>query len=84
LNPANSGNDPSVIPQGLVITHGKYVVVTNKWVTSGSRGSVIMWFFHISGTMGRYTDVRLDVGVKLTIPHRIAMETQTEWFIEEK
>jgi hypothetical protein len=65
LNAANSGYDPAVIPQGLVITHGKYVVVTNKWVTSGSRGSFVMWFFHISGTMGRYIDVRLDVGLKI-------------------
>jgi hypothetical protein len=65
LNPADSGYDPAVIPQGLVITYGKYVVVTDKWNISGNRDPLIMWFFHISGTMGRFMDVRLDVGLEL-------------------
>ena len=61
VNVANLSNNPSVIPQGLEITQGKYVVVSNKWAGSGSRTSLDMWFFHISGTMGRFIDVRVDV-----------------------
>jgi hypothetical protein len=61
LNAADAAKNPSVKSQGLEITHGKYVVVDSNWATSGSRSVLVMWMFYISGTLGRFIDIRNDV-----------------------
>jgi hypothetical protein len=72
----NSTYNPTVISQGAVITQGKYVVINGQWGTSSQKAVFTMWFFHISGTMGRYANFRNDVRLQGYL-YRTRMDSPT-------
>jgi hypothetical protein len=61
VNPSDSANDPDIYPQGIQISHSKYVVVSDRWQGAGSGVYVFIWFYNSQGEFGSFVDIDLDV-----------------------
>jgi hypothetical protein len=62
-NPSDSSKDPVIYPQGIHISHSKYLTVSDKW--QGNAGNpglyVLIWFYNVEGEFGIFEDVEVDV-----------------------
>jgi hypothetical protein len=60
--PSDSAKDPSIYPQGIQISHSKYVVASSLWQGAGGTGLyALIWFYNIQGEFGTFIDIILDV-----------------------
>jgi hypothetical protein len=56
--------DPQIYPQGILISHQKYIVPSDIWVGNAVNGTYAMtWFFNIEGEFGTFIDIRLEVRI---------------------
>ena len=62
VNPPSTANDPKVTNAGLWITPQKYVIPSGIWTQSPNTCTELnFWFFYVSGIMGQFAGVGLQV-----------------------
>jgi hypothetical protein len=56
-NGGNTANNPTIYTQGVMITQGKYMIISGIFAdTTLAIVMTAVWRYHITGTMGYFVD----------------------------